>query len=221
MIKIRFYIVLFLISGFSWPSPAQTHITLLCGDNGSQITGSVTTLNLTGNVYVYSEGSGASGAVIEIPVGLGDVTRTFYVQNSNAEADLTVSDAISGTPGIVKLENGNLRLEGASLYQDATTISGGMLQLGAANAVPANPLVLNGGVYNSGSPAGNSNILGYLKLTENSTISLGAGNHTISFAASDDQTWAPAKTLTITGWQGDYDGTNGAAGQIFFGRRPA
>jgi len=210
-------IILLIVTGMQKVAQAQTHVTLLCGDNGSQITGSVTPLNLTGNVYVFSVGTGNNGAVITVPVGLGDATRTFSVQNSNADADLTVSGVISGTPGVLKLENGNLKLGGSNVYQDATKVLGGMLQLGIANAVPANPLVLNGGTFSTGDP-GWSNAAGVLMLAENSAVELGTGSHILAFANSSAESWTPDKTITIYGWEGNWECiAPGVAGRIFIG----
>ena len=58
--------------------------------------------------------------------------------------------------------------------------------------------------------------MGKLTLTNNSTISFGTGNHTISFSDSHLTGWTPGKKITITGWIGS-PGASGTAGKIFVG----
>jgi hypothetical protein len=67
------------------------------------------------------------------------------------------------------------------------------------------------------SGAGNSETVGTLTLSDNSTIALGTGSHNLNFAVSDGTSWTAGKILTITGWQGAYDGTTGTSGKIFTG----
>ena len=81
-------------------------------------------------------------------------------------------------------------------------------------------VTMNGGTFSSGATAGFSQTLGTLSLTDNSTIALGTGNHSLSFAASNGQTWTTGKVLTITGWAGasySTGTTSGTAGKIFVG----
>ncbi len=50
---------------------------------------------------------------------------------------------------------------------------------------------------------------------------MGAGSHTLTFAASNSETWTSGNPITITGWAGSWDGTGGTAGKIFFGNSSA
>ena len=63
---------------------------------------------------------------------------------------------------------------------------------------------------------GNSQTLGTLSLTDNTTINLNSASHTITFSDSQAATWISGKTLTITGWTGAL-GSSGTGGKIFFG----
>jgi autotransporter-associated beta strand protein len=97
------------------------------------------------------------------------------------------------------------------------------LELGASEVLPdAATLVLGGftstteaGTLSTGFSTGYSETAGSLRLNANSTIALGSGSHTLSFAGSASETWL-GTTLTISNWLGTA-GSTGTAGRIFFG----
>ena len=94
----------------------------------------------------------------------------------------------------------------------------GTMGLGAANKISdASAVNMNGGTLHTGSGAGFSETVGTLTLTSNSTIALGTGSHTLNFAASNGTSWTAGRVLTVTGWQGSYNGTTGTSGKIFTG----
>jgi len=94
----------------------------------------------------------------------------------------------------------------------------GTMGLGAANKISdASAVNMKGGTFRTGSGAGFSETVGALTLSANSTIALGTGSHTLNFAASNAASWTGGKVLTVTGWQGAYDGTTGTSGKIFTG----
>ena len=64
----------------------------------------------------------------------------------------------------------------------------------------ASNVILSGGTLETGETTGFSETAGTLKLTENSTIDFGTGSHTLTFSASNTETWTADKTLTITDW---------------------
>ena len=102
---------------------------------------------------------------------------------------------------------------------NAQTITvAGTMGLGAANKISdASNVNMKGGTFRTGSAAGNSETVGTLTLSDNSTITLGTGSHNLNFAASNAASWTGGKVLTVTGWQGAYDGTTGTSGKIFTG----
>lgn len=61
-------------------------------------------------------------------------------------------------------------------------------------------------------------VTGTLQLDDNTTFSLGSGDHTHTFANSSSTTWASGKTLTISGWSGT-EGSSGTAGKNKSGNR--
>ena len=96
------------------------------------VTGGSAAIRLTsgsgGDVVV----AGGSGAATLGAVDLGAANRTFNVADVNAGGDdLTVSDEISGTGGIVKTGAGTMVLSGGNTYGGATVINGGTLRLDA------------------------------------------------------------------------------------------
>ncbi len=102
--------------------------------------------------------------------------------------------------------------------QNITVATSGTMGLGAANKISdASNINMKGGTLRTGSGAGFSETVGTLTLSDNSTITLGTGSHNLNFAASNAASWTGGKVLTVTGWQGAYDGTAGTSGKIFTG----
>ncbi len=140
-------------------------------------------------------------------------TATLDINNAGTD---TYAGVISGTGGLTKSNTGTQVLSGTNTYTGATTITGGILRLGAANVIAdASNITLNGGTLSTGAAAGFSETVGTLNLNANSTIALGTGVHTLTFANSSAVSWA-GTTLTINGWTGT-GGASGTAGRIFFG----
>ena len=166
----------------------------------------------------------------------GPVTLTNYAYVNGASGKLNLTNTISGTGGLylagvqggsvsgaisvdggLSLSNGTWTISGANSYTGATTINAAkILILGAAGTIPdASGLVL-AGTLKTGATVGFSETIGTLTVTDNATIALGTGVHTLAFANSSGITWTAAKTLTITGWTGSSaDGST--AGKIFIG----
>ena len=120
---------------------------------------------------------------------------------------------------MIKQGSGTLTISGINTYSGGTNINGGTLQLAAVNTLPAGGSFINfnGGTLQTGSSTGYSQTgLGFLTLSDNSTIALGTGIHALNFAASNGAIWTSGKTLTITGWTGTA-GSSGTAGKIFVG----
>ena len=94
----------------------------------------------------------------------------------------------------------------------------GTMGLGAANKISdASNVNMKGGTFRTGSGAGNSETVGTLTLSANSTIALGTGSHNLNFAASNGASWTGGTLLRVTGWTGGFNGTTGTAGKIFSG----
>jgi autotransporter-associated beta strand protein len=127
------------------------------------------------------------------------------------------SGIITGAISLVKSGTGTLVLGDANTYTGTTTISGGTLQLANNNVLPdATAVTLSGGTLSSGATTGFTETMGTLNLAASSTIALGTGNHTLTFANSSAVGWTAGHTLTITGWTGTA-GASGTAGKIFVG----
>lgn len=155
-----------------------------------------------------------------------DTDNVIQIDNTGG---ITISTVISGSnKKLTKAGSGSgvLTLSAVNTYSGATTIKGGTLQLGIANAIPTAAtgygVVLNGGTLKTGASTGFSNgsgsaNMGTLTLSSNSTIALGSGSHSLYFANSSATTWNG--TLTITGFTSASSnaGVTGSAGRIFVG----
>ncbi len=132
------------------------------------------TLNMGGN----DMGAAAAGAV------------TF-----TAESGILQNVAsINGTGGLTKTTAGTLMISGTNNYGGSTTIREGTLSLGASNAIPNNPVVIDTATLNA---ATFSDTFGTLGITGSAVINLGAGA-SLSFADSSAIDWSSG-TLTLTG----------------------
>lgn len=146
----------------------------------------------------------------------GGITGTYDL-TFEAIGNIIVSGVIGTSSGtITKTGAGTLTFGGNNTYTGTTTITEGILQLSAADRISnSSNITLNGGTFKTGASSGYGETVGTLNLNNNSTIALGTGNHTLTFANSSAVAWA-GTTLTITGWTGTA-GSTGTAGKIFFG----
>ncbi|MCX8479018.1 MAG: YDG domain-containing protein [Chitinophagales bacterium] len=158
--------------------------------------------------------------------GLNSVTSTSNTVTSTAAATLTIggsgtytytSGIISGAISLVMNGSGNQTLAGANTFTGTVSLNNGTLSIGAANTLPTTSnITFNGGTLATGATSGYSQTLGVLTLSNNSTISLGTGVHSLTFSASNLATWTSGKVLTINGWTGT-SGSSGSAGKVYFG----
>lgn len=138
----------------------------------------------------------------------------------NAGGTVRYANIISGSGNIVKIGPGTAEFSGtAKTYTGSTRINAGVLSLVSANQIAnTSNMILAGGTFSSGATTGNTEQVGTLQLLANSTISLGTGNHTLTFANSSAVSWTGGTTLTINGWTGSAGTTGtGAAGKIQVG----
>ena len=209
----------FDLSIFNLGSP--TNIVLEGGAaTGSAITGTGL-LTLGGNITVNdAAGVGTGGASISAPLALG-ANRTITVADDGSGAtDLAINAIISGAFGVTKAGDGALDLAAANTYTGTTTISGGTLRLANGSERIANnsKLILGGGSFSTGETTGFSETVSTLKLTDDSSIDLGTGDHTLTFANSSGESWTAGKVLTVTGWTGTIEVSGGGtAGKIQVG----
>lgn len=139
------------------------------------------------------------------------------VMTNGLDANSASSNALNNS--LTKIGTGTVTLSGNNTYAGTTTVTAGTLQLGAADRINDNSnMVLNGGTFSTGAGAGFNETVGTLSVTANSTIALGTGAHTLTFANSSATTFTSGTILTITGWTGTNNGnSSGTAGKIFFG----
>ncbi len=186
------------------------------------------TLSYTGNTATFTRGftvSAGGGGITNTTANLltittGGIANGGQLNLSNTgTGGTTISSVISGA-GSVLINNtgsGVTTYSGTNTYTGTTTVSSGVLQLGNTNVISnSSNFILNGGTFKSGATTGFSETVGTLQLSANSTIGLGTGSHTITFANSSGVSWTAAQTLSVTGWTGTA-GSSGTAGKIFVG----
>ena len=116
------------------------------GGTGATVTwGSGYFIPSAGTFYLSSTSSNAT-VNFENPINLNS-TAQAYIQTADGSApvDAILSGSISNG-GLVLQGNGTLELTGNNTYTGTTLVRGGVLLIGAANALGSGSLILNGGV---------------------------------------------------------------------------
>ena len=198
----------FWISNASGGTTVSNNITI---NNGSLNTRTLGGLNTSGT-HTFS------GAITNNSTTGGVNLTALTLAGTTAFTGI-----ISGSGAIIKDGAGQVTLSGANTYTGTTTITAGTLTLGTAGVIPdASNVFMNGGTLTSGATTGNSETMGTMALSASSTLALGTGAHTITFANSSVPTWNAGTLLTITGWTGTNNGnSSGTAGRVFFGNSTA
>jgi hypothetical protein len=194
------------------------------------------TVSGNGTLFVSAPGTLLIGGPNNFPTGFSNSFDYSSTVNYNSSGSQSVTAATYGNltlsnggakilPGSPLTVNRNLTVTGSATVTPTvaitvggtTTLSGtGVLTLGAANILSnTGSIILSGGTLRTGSATGYSETVGTLTLSNSSTIALGTGVHSITFANSSGVTWN-GTTLTITGWTGT-PGLTGTGGRIFFG----
>ncbi|WP_170062704.1 autotransporter-associated beta strand repeat-containing protein [Polaribacter filamentus] len=171
--------------------------------------------NLSGNNTVTGNINCANNTVkIHNEAGLLTLSGNIAINNITyfqGPSNIVSTGVISGAQPLIKEGTGILTIGGvaANTYTNYTQITQGILRFGANDALggPNSIVKFNGGILETN---GFSSSTGQLELPLSSTLSLGSGDHTISFASAANFEF---EQLTITGWQGTYgantSGTNG------------
>jgi len=128
--------------GFDTTAGNRTVSDAIAGSRPFVKTGA-NTLTLTGE-NTYTASTTVSGGTLQIGDGgtTGSIVDNVTLSNSagiafNRSDSLTFSASVTGTGSFTKLGAGTLTLSGSNGYTGATTVAGGVLDLGSANALPA------------------------------------------------------------------------------------
>lgn len=148
---------------------------------------------------------------------------TLVSNNRLVQINGSALQSINGATnfGLLEIQNtAGVNLVGTVSANQSIRFTNGNFTLGSANRIGDSSLInFNGGTFRtSASGAGFSDVVGAMNLTENSTLQLGTGDHTITFANSTSQTWTSGRVLTINGWTGTPTASGaGSAGKIQVG----
>lgn len=156
-----------------------------------------------------TNGPGSGDHTIAADMQIND---DLLIEVDSATQGLALTGQTTGTGDITISGIGTVNLNrgggDALIHTGDVIIEGGTLLLGASNQIADSvDLTLDGGSLGTG---GFSDVLGSLTLSSSSTLDLGAGSSTLTFA---DGSYS-AGTLTIDNWSGEL--TGGGTDQIIF-----
>ena len=163
-------------------------------------------------------------------ISMGSSNSSFAVSGvlKNGYAANSSSTVVNNS--FTKVGTGNITLAAANTYSGITQLDGGILTLGATNAIPSgvsgvqSAVTFNGGALSTGASSAGCSCgtsaypMGALTLNATGgTISMAASSsgQNLYFANSSGASWG-AGTLTINGWTGT-PGTTGTNGHIYVG----
>jgi autotransporter-associated beta strand protein len=143
-------------------------------------------------------GSNSCNATLDFqnPIDFGSSLRIIEVRKGSAAVDAKLSGVLSGAAGFEKSGSGTLQLTASNSYSGPTIVSGGVLGLGNANAIP-------GGI---GTAGGSSNLVlagGIVELRSDSFYrGLGTGPDQVQFTGSGGFTGAISNASMQDPWIG-------------------
>ncbi|MEM6601371.1 MAG: autotransporter-associated beta strand repeat-containing protein [Verrucomicrobiota bacterium] len=176
---------------------------------GVPISGRGSTLNL-------DTGTTSGGSLVFNSAGTLNLSDSGGVDlNISGSNSVIINSVISGSGGsVTQSGTGTTTLTGNNTFTGPLVINSGTLLLGADNIITDSvATTLGGGTLDTG---GNSDTLGTLTLSSNSTIDLNSGNSILQFADSSGIGWTSGTTLLISNWSGALE-TGGGTDQVFFG----
>ena len=157
-------------------------------------------------------GTGAAlGAELIVSTIIADGTGTGSISKSGNGTMVLNSTSASTYVGSTGVSAGNLLVTGSLSGTTAVSVSGGALEITAANRInDAATVTMSAGTFKTD---GFSETVGAFTLSGTATIDLGAGASILQLANSSANTWSGG--LSITNWSGLEAG--GGTDQIFFG----
>ena len=168
-----------------------------------------------GGTLQWATGNAQDISAAFAPIGSG---QTAFIEIDDTNNPVAFGSSLSGSGGLTKLGLGLLTLNASNSYSGTTTVSGGTLQLGVANALPVGALRVRAGFLDldgqgatvtrlsgSGSTAGgtilSSNLASTLTVNQATASTFGGalqdGSGGLNFTLS-------AGTLTLTGTNNTY-----------------
>jgi len=206
------------------PSSLTINGGTIAADVARNFSGKYSVITIGGD---FTLGSSVSPAVatanltFDAPTSLGSVTRAITIGGTGI---YTLGGVIGGNAGLtVNATAAGILLftNPANTYNGTTTInSTAELRLNptSTSSIFASQIDLAGGKLSTTGIATGTNMVSSstLKLSDNSTITLGTNVHSLTFSDSHSVSWTTDKLLTVTGWMGSKQ-SSGSAGRIYVG----
>lgn len=144
--------------------------------------------------FTFGGPAATNGVILNGPISLGGATRTITV--TSPQNTSTLGGPVTGAAGLTKAGNGILKLSSTgNSYTGATTVTGGMLQLGTAGVVPdgSGLTVAAGAVFDvngknetlgslSGDTATTGGMITNSQSATSATLTIGADNASTTYA---------------------------------------
>lgn len=191
--------------------------------NGNGIT-SVSGNNIIEGTIFLGRSSGilcSSGSLILGNIGKQSGSNAGWNTTFNGAGNISLNGTLGKIGGVlgnlIKTGSGVLYINNECAHTGSTSISSnGIIELGGDNLLPFNsPLLLNVGNLRT---AGYNQAFGSLEKrgNSNSSITLGTGDHNLTFGPSQDIIWTGTGRLRILNWNGtEGQSGNPGSGKIF------
>ncbi len=173
---------------------ASTGNVFTVSDGASAMLSGVAIANDPGSEGTVNIGAGAAAGAFNAPIQFGD--GTGILNFNHTDPAYAFNNPIVGPGAVRHIGSGTTIIFGPSTYSGGTTLSAGVMRLGADNALPnTGPFIFNGGTLDADNKSAN---LGVLTLQATSTLNFGPGSD------GEDVVFASAApyvggTLLVTG----------------------
>jgi autotransporter-associated beta strand protein len=208
-------------AGGALPAGTIVYLGQPSGTNVGTLDLNAKSLTIAGINSVTGSGAIAKNKITNNATGVAPTLKIGGSGNYSYGDGTTInSGVITGTVGITMQGTGLQILGDINSYSGITTCSSGELRfvMPSGSAQTLGALTFNGGTLSTvGSAASTSLIFTSLTLSSSSSINL---DSTVAHTLLIDTTsggFASGQVLTISGWQGAYNGTAGTKGRIFIG----
>ncbi len=208
-------------AGGALPAGTIVYLGQPSGTNVGTLDLNAKSLTIAGVNSVTGSGAVSKNKITNNATGVAPTLKIGGAGNySYGDGTTNNSGVITGTVGITMQGTGLQILGDINSYTGITTCSSGELRfvMPSGSAQTLGALSFNGGTLSTvGSAASTSLIFTSLTLSASSSINLDSTVAHTLFIDTTSGGFTSGQVLTISGWQGAYNGTAGTKGRIFIG----